>query len=305
MATSKAKTATKKSSVKKSAKTVEAAVKTEKVGTVKTTKNKKTFKNMFSKKYEGKEDFFTLFAQPKFIGALIAEVIGVFLITVVFMSSSVSPLYIMFGIVGVTAVIYALSGAHLNPAITIGQLVTRRISAMRAVFYIIAQLIGGMLAFVMLSWFIGGAPAVDESLAAYGQTAPTLLVMSEIPEASTWFFVAIELIGAAILAFAFARALQYKRSVFTFASIVGIGALVAFIFALTVSNYIAGGYVTGETSIALNPSIAIALEAFTSQAESFNIGTALLVYAAAPIVGGIIGFIISDSLEIVTETEEA
>src|SRR5579864_3739140 len=38
------------------------------------------------------------------------------------------------------------SGGHFNPAVTIGFLVTRRISAVLAAVYILAQLVGGTLA---------------------------------------------------------------------------------------------------------------------------------------------------------------
>lgn len=39
-----------------------------------------------------------------------------------------------------------ISGAHLNPAITVGLLVSCQISIIRALFYILAQMLGAMLA---------------------------------------------------------------------------------------------------------------------------------------------------------------
>ncbi|HEY4035795.1 MAG TPA: MIP/aquaporin family protein [Ktedonobacteraceae bacterium] len=44
----------------------------------------------------------------------------------------------------------ATSGGHLNPAVTIGFLVTRRIVPIVGIFYIIAQLVGGVLAGLLL-----------------------------------------------------------------------------------------------------------------------------------------------------------
>ena len=38
-----------------------------------------------------------------------------------------------------------ISGGHINPAVTIGVLITRRISAIRAVMYIVAQLLGAIV----------------------------------------------------------------------------------------------------------------------------------------------------------------
>lgn len=55
---------------------------------------------------------------------------------------------ITFGLV-VLAMIYALgdiSGAHLNPAVTIGFTVAKRIPVREAVFYIVAQILGALIA---------------------------------------------------------------------------------------------------------------------------------------------------------------
>jgi MIP family channel proteins len=43
-----------------------------------------------------------------------------------------------------------ISGGHINPAVTIGMLVTRRISVKHAVVYIVAQLIGAIIAGYLL-----------------------------------------------------------------------------------------------------------------------------------------------------------
>lgn len=47
-------------------------------------------------------------------------------------------------IIGVYSAIGRVSGGHINPAVTIGALVTKRISVMDSVYYIIAQLIGSV-----------------------------------------------------------------------------------------------------------------------------------------------------------------
>lgn len=278
MATSKAKA---KSAAKKS--TASATAKTVKSGP---TKSVSAGKKFFSKKYEGKENIFTVFKSNKFIAALVAEIIGVFLLTIVFLAISASPLYVLFGYIGVTVVVFAISGAHLNPVITVGQAATRRISVTRMVLYIIAQTVGAMLAFIVMKAFIGGAPEVDEMAALYGQTSPTLYTMALIPEGKEWFLLFTELLGATILGLFFARALQYKRSVFTTAATIGAGVFIALIFALTTTGYVSGGF-------AFNPALAIAMEAFASEA---NIWWTLLIYVATPLAGGVIGFFLSDIL---------
>lgn len=59
---------------------------------------------------------------------------------------------IVFGAI-VTAMIYSfgkISGAHINPAVTIGFLLVNKISVKESVFYIIAQVVGGILASITL-----------------------------------------------------------------------------------------------------------------------------------------------------------
>jgi MIP family channel proteins len=53
-----------------------------------------------------------------------------------------------------------ISGGHFNPAVTLGFLVTRRMAVRLAVIYWIAQLVGAVLAALLL-WWIYPAPAVD------------------------------------------------------------------------------------------------------------------------------------------------
>ena len=64
-----------------------------------------------------------------------------------------------------------ISGAHFNPAVTIGLLVTKNISLMDSIYYIIAQVIGAVLGSVALFLCLG-APAV--AIGGLGATAPGL-----------------------------------------------------------------------------------------------------------------------------------
>src|SRR3989344_5002386 len=52
-----------------------------------------------------------------------------------------------------------LSGAHVNPAVTIGMLVARKIKAAKAVSYVIAQLIGASVAGALLKLIYVGHAA--------------------------------------------------------------------------------------------------------------------------------------------------
>jgi aquaporin Z len=65
-----------------------------------------------------------------------------------------------FGLVllGLVAVIGPISGCHVNPAVTLGQFLAKRISSIDAVGYVIAQLIGGLLGALLLLWVFHTSP---------------------------------------------------------------------------------------------------------------------------------------------------
>src|SRR5680860_31708 len=54
------------------------------------------------------------------IGALIAEFIGAFLLTAAFVEMQASPLFVAFALGGVVLIVGGVSGAHVNPAVTVG-----------------------------------------------------------------------------------------------------------------------------------------------------------------------------------------
>jgi len=76
------------------------------------------------------------------------------------------------------AMVYAvvsISGAHINPAVTIAMLITRKIKAKEATGYIISQLIGSVIAAILLAWIFPlqkvlnlGAPALGINVTFFG-----------------------------------------------------------------------------------------------------------------------------------------
>ncbi len=121
-----------------------------------------------------------------------------------------------------------ISGAHVNPAVTAGLLVGRQITIERAIYYWIAQLLGGLLAGVVVNVVI-----VDG--AALGQTVGSLTADS------VWTAALFE----AILTFFLVSAV-YQAAIFG-----KIGHLAALAIGLTLAGCIlAGGTYTGAS---LNP----------------------------------------------------
>ncbi len=209
-----------------------------------------------------------------------AEFIGTFLLASIFIVGQGQPIFVLFGLVGIVLLIGAVSGAHVNPAITVGAWVTRRIGWLRAVGYIFAQFLGAAVAYVTLQAFLGGQAPVSSSAAAYGQTAQELfkaVSLSTIP-GKEWYVFFSELLGTAILGFAVANAFRAKEQIGSAFS-VGLGIFVALMVAGTAAGYV------GATVI-INPAVALSLQVFGSDAWAY------VIYALAPVIGGVIGFII-------------
>ena len=91
-----------------------------------------------------------------------------------------------------------ISGAHLNPAVTIGLLVTKNISVIDSVYYIVAQCIGAALGSLLLFVCLG-APAV--TIGGLGATAPGLgvsYIQAMIAECIGTFFLMLVVMGVAV-----------------------------------------------------------------------------------------------------------
>lgn len=253
------------------------------VTTVKSAK-KNPFKGFFSRKFDANENILTVFHNPKFYGALIGELIGTMLVSITLLTLGIyQPLYVLFAMLAITLAVFNLSGANLNPIITVGMMATRRMSAIRGILYIVMQIVGAWLGLLIVNAFrLAGDSAVE------------LPVMTEMGD-NFWIFTMIEFVGAIIIAFFFARALSYKRSAFTFAAVVAFGAITAILFSIIVS----GNFLSFQNNFIHNPAIAFMYQIFPTAAADLGeliggICIALVTYAIIPMIGGVIGFYVSD-----------
>src|SRR2546423_4992570 len=63
----------------------------------------------------------------------------------------------------------SISGCHINPAVTVGLLVSRKIEAKDALGYIVAQILGAIVAAALLLLIAQGAAAgYDPAIAGFG-----------------------------------------------------------------------------------------------------------------------------------------
>ncbi len=145
-----------------------------------------------------------------------------------------------------------LSGAHLNPAVTIGLWTIRKITTITAIAYVAVQMIAGLAAWQLASYFMG-----DELTSIANKTFE-------------WKILVAEAIGAFVFTFAIAAAIYLfedkDADVSRRAALIGGGLFLGVIVASLGSNAI------------LNPAVALANQSWSK------------AYFFGPIIGGVIGF---------------
>jgi len=217
------------------------------------------------------------------IAAVVAEFIGTFLLVSAIFAVQGQPLYVAFILIGIVLMIGGASGIYVNPAMTVGAWVTRKIKPIQAVCYILAQIFGAVVAWLVLNAFLNGAV---ESAALTGQS---LFHAATLTSGKEWTIFFAELLGSTILALGIAAAIRAKRSGIKTALTYGFSILSA----LLVTGWVTSMLLTEQNTALsfLNPAVAIAANGL-----SWNIWP-IAVYIIAPIIGGILGFAIQDLLK--------
>lgn len=250
------------------------------------------FSKLCAKKYTNNENILTIFKDKKVYGALIGEIFGTMLITMLILTLGLYQLLYMFIVLTVVYVaIHKLSGANLNPIVTVGMMATRRMSAIRGVLYLLAQVVGAWLGLTIITAFLNASGSEVE-----------LPGMTATPDGKFWVISMLELFGAAIIGVFYSRAQQYKRSSWTFGAMVAGGIILALILVYIIS----ANYFTLDGTFMLNPAVALMYQILPQSANGVGellggIGLALLTYVIFPMVGGVIGFYLSDTAQTLTE----
>ena len=277
-----------------------ATVKTEKVERVEAkveekkapTKKGGFFKKFFAKKYDEDENILTIFKNKKVYGALLGEIFGtMFLMAIILTLGLYQLLYLFLILTVIYVVIHKLSGAQLNPIVTVGMMATRRMSVIRGILYLLAQIIGAWLGSLIINAFLGASGSETQ-----------LPSMTATPEGMLWNVIAIETFGAMVIGFFYARAQQYKKSTFTFAAAVAGGIVLALVLAYVIS----ANFFQLDGTFMLNPALALMYQILPQSANAVGellggIGLALLTYVIFPMIGGVVGFYLSDAAQTLTE----
>ena len=294
MANTKSKKTTKKSTSKakavatKSEKTVKAETATTSAAAI-AKKGGNPFKGFFERKCDKDENILTIFKSPRIWGAVAGELVGTMLLTLLMITLGVyQPLYVLIGMIGITMAVYAFSGAHLNPAVTVGMMASRRVSAIRGVLYIVAQVVGAWLGLIIMSGFRG--------LGENAAELPTITAL--VADKTLWPNIFIEFLGAGVIGYFFCRAQSYKtaKGAFTYAALVAGGLALAILFCVVISS----NYVSLSNNFVLNPAIAIMEQIFpTSAADAGSlfgdVALAALTYIIVPMLGSVVGFAVADA----------
>ncbi len=212
-------------------------------------------------------------------GAMFAEFVGTFLLAAVAVSVSGQPIFIFFALVAIALTIGHLSGSHINPAITFGAWVTRKISTLNAVGYIIAQILGAMLALVVLNALLGGAPGQQNPLTGQPQAAELFKAVQAV-EGKEWYAFFASMLGLGIFSFVFASALRERKEHIAAAFTIGGGLFIALLIA-------------GQAAV-LNPALALTLQGFSELKGEGSLAWALGIHVVAPLIGAVIGFFLYD-----------
>lgn len=220
-----------------------------------------------------------------FVGALVAEFIGTFLLAGAVIAGQGQPIIVLFALAGIVLLVGAMSGAHLNPAVTIGAWATKRITGIRVLGYIVAQILGAALAYAVLQAFVNGAAPVSAEAQAYGQAAASLFQANVLPEGKEWYVFFAELLGVTVLGFAYANALREKRDHLAAAFTVGLGIFVALLLSASAAAYVGGSSI-------VNPAVALSLGALKWELWP------IAVYVLAPVLGGVVGFILYEVVRV-------
>lgn len=230
------------------------------------------------------------FLRMPVMSASLAEFVGTFLLAVTILIVRNEPFYMFIALVGIFMLVGGLSGAHINPAVTVGAWITRRINSVRAISYIVAQVLAAMLALVVMKAFFDQAPAVSPEAAAFGQSAPQLFSATLPASGKEWSVFFAELLGLVVLGFGYASVLRpgVEDKVAGAFTIGGAGFL-AMALASTAAAYV-------SAHVALNPAVAITLKALDPQ----NVWS-LAIYIVAPLLGAVIGFFLYDLLRTTEE----
>lgn len=227
------------------------------------------------------DGFTSKLSERAFVGSLLIEVLGTFLLALAFMISQGQPVIMLFAMIAVVVTVGTKGGVHLNPAVTIAAWLTKNVNGFRATMYVLGQFLGAVLAYGVLKYFVDAADTSSASAMFNG--AQQMFHIQALPKDKQWYVLLAEAIGALVLGYGYASALKSKNDKMAYGVSLGLALFVSLVFASAAVSYVGG-------SAVLNPAITAVLGA------DFNNYWTYLVYLLAPTVGALLGFVLNRSI---------
>ncbi|MEO8288611.1 MAG: aquaporin [Chloroflexota bacterium] len=170
-----------------------------------------------------------------------------------------------------------ISGGHFNPAVTISMMVTRKISPLLGLLYIVGQMIGGILSLLALKYVVPGS-AYPANLGTPAPGAGVDFMQATVMEAILTFFLVLVVFGTAV------DNRAAKVGGFAIGLTVFVGILV-------------GGKFTGAQ---MNPAHSLSAELINGPLD----GNAL-IYLIGPIIGGLLAGLLYNGIFLPGATNQA
>lgn len=215
------------------------------------------------------------------VSSAFAEFIGTFLLTVAFLEMQSSPLFVAFAVAGVIFIVGGVSGAHINPAVTVAAWITNKIKGKTALYYIIGQALGAGA-----GWLVAHSFMVNASSST--TLSSSLLHAGSITSGKEGYLFLVELLGTFILSLGFAIVIRNKHNKTVAAFTGAFATLIALYVAMSLSTVLLTEQYTSFTF--LNPALALAAGGL-----SFN-WWPIAIFLIAPILGSFVAFAIDDFL---------
>lgn len=191
----------------------------------------------------------------------VAELLGTFLLTFVVFASVTfgypvpTPVIAAVTLAGLVYMFGSISGAHLNPAVTVGLLGLRKIKTQDALLYMLAQFIGAALAYALMSQIAADAPNVEAGPVIRGIIG--------------------EAMGAFVLVFGVSAVVHGKVADAATGLAIGLALFAGIMVAAALSLGV------------LNPAVALGLGVFMPSVTPGLLGNAI-VYFVTPLLAGLV-----------------
>jgi glycerol uptake facilitator-like aquaporin len=189
--------------------------------------------------------------------ALLGEILGTAILASVAITGN-NGLFVGLSLFLVVLSLSGISAAHANPAVTFGLWAVRKFETPKMLMYVLAQLLGGLLAFVLLQFFSRGDYTL--SFASFGSFDGRLFL--------------VEFIGTAVFVLGVTAALDRTREVWARALSIGLSLVVGMSVATGFLSHAiqsvpadnaAGSRLSKVDNVTLNPVVALAM---TERAQS-------------------------------------